>query len=397
MESQATLPRLPFQERIINRRLLYAVFPVVVLTIAGFAAAASQSVPKSVPQNSTATPVAIPFELVTRHIVLKVKVDDSRPLSFVFDTGDKYGIIDLDRAKELGLKLQGEVRVQGAGPESPTGSFVRESSFTVPGLPGFSQPIVLALPLSRMAPRFEMDFDGIIGADFIKEFVVEVDYPAQLLKLHDRKTFQYSGSGESVPLKLNHGGHPIIEAEVTPAGGEPVKAKFVVDLGSGGALALHSPFVAERRLLGPNLKTIKALGAGGAGGQINGQLGRVSNLKIGSFSIAGPITLFSEDKAGAFASSAIAGNIGAQIMSKFRIFLDYENNRMILEPNASFPALFERAYSGLSLKAEGNDYRIFRVSDVLENSPASALGLQAKTSSMHRRQARNRIYAHENK
>lgn len=113
-----------------------------------------------------------------------------------------------------------------------------------------------------------------------------------------------------------------------------------------------------------------------AGGKIAG-LGRVSSLKLGTFNIQSPSTLFSEDKAGAFASSALARNIGAQIMSKFRIFLDYANERMILEPAPNFAAPFDRAYSGLSLKAEGKDYRIFRVTDVLENSPASDRGLQA--------------------
>src|SRR5690242_9051698 len=69
-------------------------------------------------------PVEIPFELVNRHIVLQIKVNNSRPLSFVFDTGDKVGIIDLDRAKELGLKLGREVKVGGAGGGQLTGALV---------------------------------------------------------------------------------------------------------------------------------------------------------------------------------------------------------------------------------------------------------------------------------
>jgi hypothetical protein len=40
----------------------------------------------------TTAPQTIPFELVTRHIVLKVSINNSRPLSFVLDTGDKYAV-----------------------------------------------------------------------------------------------------------------------------------------------------------------------------------------------------------------------------------------------------------------------------------------------------------------
>jgi hypothetical protein len=253
---------------------------------------------------------------------------------------------------------------------------VRDASFTIAGLPGFSQPVHLALPIARMAPRFGHDFDGIIGSDFIQQFVVEVDYQARVIRLHDKDKFNYSGPGEIISAKLNSAGHPIIDAEVTPLGSDPIKGKFVVDIGSGAALSLYSPFVAERKLLYPNLKTIKSIGAGGAGGQIQGQVGRVAELKIGTFKISKPITLFSQDKAGAFASSELLGNIGAQIMNKFRVFLDYNNERMILEPTSAFGEPFDRAFSGLSLQAEGKDYRTFRVSEVLENSPATDAGLQ---------------------
>jgi C-terminal processing protease CtpA/Prc len=99
-------------------------------------------------------------------------------------------------------------------------------------------------------------------------------------------------------------------------------------------------------------------------------------LKIGKHKIANPVTIFSEDKAGAFATSALAGNIGQQIASRFKLFLDYDHNRIIFEPAATFSEPFDRAQSGLVLSAEGRDYKIFRITDVLENSPASEAGLQ---------------------
>src|ERR1041385_7824482 len=121
---------------------------------------------------SAAAPVTIPFELVTRHIVVKVRINDSRPLSFVFDTGDKVGVVDTDVAKDLGLKLDGQLRVGGAGADTLPGSLVREANWTRPGLDGFSQPISIAIPLGRMAARAGHDFDGIIGSDFIRQYVV---------------------------------------------------------------------------------------------------------------------------------------------------------------------------------------------------------------------------------
>jgi hypothetical protein len=227
-----------------------------------------------------------------------------------------------------------------------------------------------------MAPRFGQDFDGIIGSEFIKQFVLEIDYRAQVIKLYDKDKFAYSGPGESIPISLSSAGHPIIEAELTPVGSAPIIGRFVFDVGSGGALALYSPFVTRQNLLGQNLQTIKAIGVGGAGGEVTARIGRVTQLKIGRFTISRPITLFAEDKAGAFADPALVGNIGQQIAGKFRLLLDYRHKRIIFEPNESFNESFDRAFGGLALVAEGKDYRTFRVSDVLENSPSTEAGLQ---------------------
>ncbi len=325
---------------------------------------------------TTVSPITIPFDLVNRHIILKVKVNNSQPLSFVLDTGDKFAIIELERARALGLNLEGNVRVGGAGAALRMGSFVRDSNFTLPGMTGFSQPVAMALPIGGLASRLGQDFDGIIGSDFIEKFVVEIDYESRTLKLHDKDKFTYAGSGEIVPLKLNAGGHPIIDAEVTALGGAPVQGEFVVDLGSSLALALYSPFVREHRLLGPNLKTIRSLGGAGAGGETKGQLGRVAALRIGKFKINQPLTFFSEDDRGAFASNAVLGNIGAQVMNRFKVLLDYNRNRLILEPNSRLGAPFDRAFTGFSLEAEGADYRTFRITQILEDSPASEAQLQ---------------------
>jgi hypothetical protein len=163
---------------------------------------------------------------------------------------------------------------------------------------------------------------------------------------------------------------------VTPVGGPELERRFVFDVGSGLALALHSPFVAEQKLLGRGAPTIRAIGAGGAGGKTRGQIGRVAELRIGPFRIPDPVTMFSEDTAGAFANASLAGNIGAQIAIKFRLFFDYARNRLILEPSTAFGEPFDRASAGMAVRAFGADYRTFRIVEILERSPAAEAMLQ---------------------
>jgi hypothetical protein len=345
---------------------------LLLVVLSMMTAAASRNAVGS--QKVAPAPVVIPFELVTRHILIKVRINNSDPLWFIFDTGDKVAIVDLARARALGLSLHGEVTVGGAGAGTVKGATVRDASVKVLGVEGHPQPVMLAIPLDGLQPRFGHDIDGIIGADFIRQFVVEIDYPAKVLRLHEKDSFVYSGSGEIIATRFNNGGHPVVSGEVIVAGRPPIKGEFVVDVGSGSFLALNRPFVERERLSAP--KTIRMLGGGGVGGRVTGRVGRIAGLKIGNVHIENTLALFSEDRAGAFSTADIQGNIGAQILSKFKVLLDYSRERIILEPNATFKDTIGPATGGVRLIAEGSSYKTFRVEELLEDSPAVEAGLQ---------------------
>jgi hypothetical protein len=187
----------------------------------------------------------------------------------------------------------------------------------------------------------------------------------------------YRGTGETIPIEFVNGLHPTLAATVTPIGGRPIERRFILDIGSSAALILHSPFVKEQQLPGPGVKTIPAIGGAGAGGRTTGVMGRVESLRIGSVALARPIATFSHDTAGALANTALAGNIGAQVAMRFRLFLDYGRKRIIFEPTPGVKQPFDRAFSGLVLRALGDDYRTFRVLELLEESPAGEAGIRA--------------------
>ena len=346
------------------------------LLLACSVAAAPRALVRAHQQLAEPAAVVIPFELVNRHILIKISLNKSVPLSFILDTGDKVAIVNLARAKALGLNLHGEVNIGGAGAGTLKGSFVHDASLTVVGLAGNTEPVVLSIPMDNLAAKLGRDADGIIGSDFMKKFVVEIDYPARVLRLHDKDKFAYSGAGESIPVRLNSSGHAVIPAAVAVAGREPIKGNFVVDIGSGGSLVLHSPIAKAEHLPDQTQKTIRVLGAAGAGGNVTGRIGRVAALTIGKFRVDEPATLFSSDERGAFASAAEQGNIGQRILSKFTIFLDYAHGGIILEPNATFKNAISPAGSGLALVSEGADYKTFRVDELLEDSPATEAGLR---------------------
>jgi predicted aspartyl protease len=99
----------------------------VALILALAAAAAIASDP-AVAQQPARAPVTIPFELAIRHVIVKARVNGSRPLSFALDTGAGPALVSLKTATELGLSLYGRVNSGGAGPGTQTGQRVKDAA-----------------------------------------------------------------------------------------------------------------------------------------------------------------------------------------------------------------------------------------------------------------------------
>jgi hypothetical protein len=55
------------------------------------------------------------------------------------------------------------------------------------------------------------------------------------------------------------------------------------------------------------------------------------NQRSQFLAIENPVTVFSYAADGPFAATDSQGNIGAEILEKFKVILDYQNNRAILE------------------------------------------------------------------
>lgn len=110
------------------------------------------------------------------------------------------------------------------------------------------------------------------------------------------------------------------------------------------------------------------------GGPIQIAFGRLKSLHLGRFVINNPLTGFV--KVGEIADAGKAGNIGGKCLRRFRIIFDYSHQRMILEPNANFPAPDEFDMSGAAIVADGPDLSVIKVLRVRPNSPATEAGLR---------------------
>jgi hypothetical protein len=332
------------------------------------------------------TTVALPGEEAritfdpNKHVIwIPVRVDGGRPLSFALDSAATSSVIDWDRAEELKIPFTslGERRDAGTGDGTSRGGRTGPVRLAFPGAT-LDLPAMGVVPLRGVSETYGRRMDGLIGADLLARYVVEFDWEQRRLALDEPATFRYSGEGAVVPL-IVAGGAPFVRLVVSVQGAAPVEGIFLIDCPHPGTIIMNTPFVRDNGLLDAarkNLPRLVTQFAEGVGGKSEILHGRITEVKLGPFPLREVVVAFSQAKAGSLARPEFAGILGAEILRRFRVVLDFSRERMILEPKASLSQPFRYDASGIRLRSSGEDFREFRVTGVIDRSPAERAKLQ---------------------
>lgn len=318
----------------------------------------------------------LPFEQYHRLIFLSVRVNGSEPLSFIFDTGASLTMLDEARATAMKLPLRDKQRIAGAdgGEGAIDVAFAKGVTLDLGGV-RFAPDQVGVTSLALGEKFLGHAVDGILGNDFIRRYVIEVDYVNQVLTLHDPKTYRAAATtGETLPLRMVDG-YPSLAVQVKLPGRAPLQAVLGIDTGDGGiGLGLNTHFVTRHNLLSAT-PTIPGF-SGGLSGESRGVAGRGESLRLGGVTLSGPLIGFSQATHGGHARTDLDGFLSDGIMQRFRVVFDYSRKQIHLTPNENVGEAFEYDMSGLLLFAEGADLRTFRIHRVRPDSPAAGAGLR---------------------
>ena len=308
-------------------------------------------------------------------IFIKARINNSAPLTFLLDSGAGSGlVIYFKAAQALDLNPQGKGKGSGGG----EGTFETKSgkgiSLQLPGVEMINQKFVV-FPPEKTALGFGKIVDGIIGYNLFSRYVVELDYKSKFINLYEPKTYEYSGLGESVPIRIMSN-VPFARVKIPIAGRKPIEGEFIVDLGAARFTIILNTSVVESNKLLTSQKTMKDLGAEGVGGEVKLFVGRLPQLQLGHFTLTDPVVHFAQDQKGVFASEDFSGVIGGELLRRFKVIFDYSRKRIILESNESLTEPFEYDMVGIRLRAASDDFKTLKVRRVGENSPAAEAGVR---------------------
>jgi predicted aspartyl protease len=306
----------------------------------------------------------VPFRTFHNLMLVDVAINGGEPRPFILDTGASGTVVDI-AAVEVGPDADlGTVTMRGAGGEEEV-ALVKLDSLGLGGA-RLLGPTVARADLAPLRRMIGVDLAGIVGYDFLRNFVVEVDYDNSSVTFYDPDAFAEPEGVSFIPADTDTG-HPIIEMAV---GGH--EGRFVLDLGNPGPIIMEGIYVAEHDLIGQAEAKLPALMAGAGGTRTTAAyVVRMDEAVVAGFKLEGPIVVLTADpEAAALCGEGLIGNVGWEIASRFTLYVDYAGGRLGLTPSARFDAPFDYDRTGLLLEYAGDHYV---VKEVAPASPAASL------------------------
>lgn len=161
------------------------------------------------------------------HLLIPVRVNGQGPFDFVVDTGASITAILRPLREQLGLQgAPAPGQLQGVSGAVSVPFFMLESLETDGRVK--TKPPAVGIDALPQNPQAK----GVIGADFISDYVADFDIPGQTFTLRDRSTDMLAkGSWTVVPFTLNEARFPVIQGSLD---GKPVT--MVLDTGARRSL-----------------------------------------------------------------------------------------------------------------------------------------------------------------
>lgn len=310
----------------------------------------------------------ISFQLINNQIIMPVEINGVE-LSFLLDTGvNKPILFNITNTDSLQINNVETIFLRGLGGGDPVKALKSQNNFfKIGNAININQDIYVVFDQNiNFTPKLGVPIHGIIGYDVFKNFIVEINYKSNYLKLHRQDSFKYKNCKKCETFDLLfYNSKPYIDIEVK-LDQKSIPVKLLIDTGSSDSLWLF-----EDDSLGISAKYYNYfqdfLGRG-LSGNVHGKRSIVKAINLNSFELKNVNVAFPDSTSISFARKFKDrnGSIGAEVLKRFNLIVDYGNSKITLKKNSNFKADFHYNRSGIVVEQSG--LRVVR--EVAKNTPA---------------------------
>ncbi|MBU2939326.1 aspartyl protease family protein [Lacinutrix sp. C3R15] len=305
----------------------------------------------------------IKFKLINNLVVIPVKINGVE-LSFILDTGvSKPILFNIFNINET-LKINNaqKIVIRGLGEGEPVEALRSKKNIIEIGEAVNINQDLFVVYNSKLnfAPKLGIPIHGIIGYDFFKDLVVEINYSSKFIKIFENEIYKQKKCKkcEILPLYF-YNKKPYINAEVT-IDDKPIPVKLLIDSGGSDSIWLF-----ENTSLGihANERYFTDFLGHGLSGSVYGKRSKVDAFTIRDFTLHNANVAFPDSTSISFARNHKDrnGSLAGNVLKRFRIVFNYKKSSILLKKSKFFNDDFTYNKSGIEL--EQNGIRLVREKD----------------------------------
>lgn len=294
------------------------------------------------------------FKLINNLILVPVKVNDV-PLTFLLDTGASSTVIfSFEATDSIELFNYQVIKLRGLGKGEPVDALKSEgNTIQIGKATSTNQTIYVVFDGAlSFSSRLGYPVHGIIGADFLKDFVVEINNSRERMRFTLPEHFKKRNCRKCVEKELTiYKNKPYLSAQFKE--NDTLKeVNLLIDSGSGDGLWLFEN--SEEGIHVPDDAFGDYLGLG-INGNIYGKRSKVDGFVLGHYELEQVNTSYPDieflDVIEDLGNRN--GSLGGEILKRFNWTIDYKNALLTLKKNRYFKDPFHYNMSGLTLQHGG--------------------------------------------
>ena len=276
--------------------------------------------------------VEVPFTFERSSVIVQVKVNGKGPYNMLLDTGAEQCGVDLNTASELNLKLTpiGGGKIVATGEKGNRLFLTKLPQIEIGSLTA-RDLLAVATDFSKISQRIGIPIHGVVGYNFLKNRIVQFDYPKHVARFYPVSPFATSSQTNMsnrivLPFRFYGGDKfPIID-DVT-VNGKKIKAEL--DTGHSGVLALTAAAI-KRLGFEAEAEDCEAETSEGALGTSVNRKCKLKTLTVGTLTIESPSVSFRAPNSG-LDQAPFEGLLGNDFFKDFVVTFDYRSMTVTFE------------------------------------------------------------------
>jgi len=297
----------------------------------------------------------ISFKLINNLIIIPVEINGVQ-LSFILDTGVSKPILFnfLNVTESLSFKNTEKIFLRGLGEgESVEALRSRNNVIKIGDAININQDLFAVFDSNlNFAPRLGVPIHGIIGYDFFKDLVVEVNYSSKYIRITENDSYEYKKCKKCEVLELEfYNKKPYMNAQVS-LNSRSIPVKLLIDSGGSDALWLFEDDALNIKSSGEHFEDFLGHGLSGS---VYGKRSTVETFSVKGFTLNRVNVAFPDSTS---ISSARRfkdrnGSLGGNILKRFNQVIDYRRGLIQLRKSKYFNESFSYNKSGIELEHNG--------------------------------------------